>query len=76
ELMKANIEIESDDQRLRPEKSEVERLWASNEKAKRLLNWEPSYGGLEGFRNGLIETIEWFMDPKNLFQYKTDIYNI
>ncbi|EMO53481.1 NAD-dependent 4,6-dehydratase LegB [Leptospira noguchii] len=76
ELMKANIEIESDDQRLRPEKSEVERLWASNEKAKRLLNWEPSYGGLEGFRNGLIETIKWFMDPKNLFQYKTDIYNI
>ncbi|EKT85636.1 NAD-dependent 4,6-dehydratase LegB [Leptospira santarosai] len=76
ELMKANIEIESDDQRLRPEKSEVERLWASNEKAKKLLNWEPSYGGLEGFRNGLIETIEWFMDPKNLFQYKTDIYNI
>ncbi|EMO88352.1 NAD dependent epimerase/dehydratase, LLPSF_EDH_00030 family [Leptospira noguchii str. 1993005606] len=76
ELMKANIEIESDDQRLRPEKSEVERLWASNEKAKRLLNWEPSYGGLEGFRNGLTETIEWFMDPKNLSQYKTDIYNI
>ncbi|AXR69301.1 NAD-dependent 4,6-dehydratase LegB [Leptospira mayottensis] len=76
ELMKANVEIESDDQRLRPENSEVERLWASNEKAKRLLNWEPSYGGLEGFRNGLIETIEWFMDPKNLSQYKTDIYNI
>ncbi|EMS85290.1 NAD-dependent 4,6-dehydratase LegB [Leptospira noguchii] len=76
ELMKENIEVESDDQRLRPEKSEVERLWASNEKAKRLLNWEPSYGGLEGFRNGLAETIEWFLDPKNLSQYKTDIYNI
>ncbi|EMO29192.1 NAD dependent epimerase/dehydratase, LLPSF_EDH_00030 family [Leptospira interrogans serovar Bataviae str. HAI135] len=76
ELMKANIEVESDDQRLRPEKSEVERLWASNEKAKRLLNWEPSYGGLKGLRNGLTETIEWFLDPKNLSQYKTDIYNI
>ncbi|PJZ58133.1 NAD-dependent 4,6-dehydratase LegB [Leptospira barantonii] len=76
EVMKAKVEIESDDQRLRPEKSEVERLWASNEKAKELLNWEPSYGGLDGFRKGLAETVEWFLDPKNLVQYKTDIYNI
>ncbi|RHX78283.1 NAD-dependent 4,6-dehydratase LegB [Leptospira yasudae] len=76
EVMKANVEIESDDQRLRPEKSEVERLWASNEKAKKLLTWEPVYGGLDGFRRGLGETIEWFLDSKNLSQYKTDIYNI
>ncbi|PJZ43122.1 NAD-dependent dehydratase [Leptospira kmetyi] len=76
EVMKAKVEIESDDQRLRPEKSEVERLWAANEKAKKLLNWEPSYGGLDGFRKGLLETVEWFLNPKNLAQYKTDIYNI
>ncbi|RHX90885.1 NAD-dependent 4,6-dehydratase LegB [Leptospira stimsonii] len=76
EVMKATIEIESDDQRLRPEKSEVERLWASNEKAKKLLAWEPLYGGLTGFQKGLSETVEWFLDPKNLSQYKTDIYNI
>ncbi|EQA53143.1 NAD-dependent 4,6-dehydratase LegB [Leptospira kmetyi] len=76
EVMKAKVEIESDDQRLRPEKSEVERLWAANEKAKKLLNWEPSYGGLDGFRKGILETVEWFLNPKNLAQYKTDIYNI
>ncbi len=76
EVMKASVEIESDDQRLRPEKSEVERLWASNEKAKALLDWSPAYGGLDGFRRGLEETIEWFLNPQNLSQYKTDIYNI
>ncbi|RHX86301.1 NAD-dependent 4,6-dehydratase LegB [Leptospira stimsonii] len=76
EVMKVTVEVESDDQRLRPEKSEVERLWASNEKAKKLLDWEPLYGGLTGFRKGLSETVEWFLNPKNLSQYKTDIYNI
>ncbi|AOP33674.1 NAD-dependent dehydratase [Leptospira tipperaryensis] len=75
-VMKTEVEIESDDQRLRPEKSEVERLWASNEKAKKLLGWEPRYGGLDGFHRGLSETVEWFQDQKNLSQYKTDIYNI
>ncbi|EMF80405.1 NAD dependent epimerase/dehydratase, LLPSF_EDH_00030 family [Leptospira weilii serovar Topaz str. LT2116] len=76
EMMKTSVEIESDDQRLRPEKSEVERLWASNQKAKKLLEWEPAYGGMDGFRRGLGETVEWFLDSKNLSQYKTDIYNL
>lgn len=76
EVMNVSVEIESDDQRFRPEKSEVERLWASNEKANKLLGWAPSYGGLDGFKRGLLETVEWFLDPKNLSQYKTDIYNI
>ncbi|WP_078125515.1 NAD-dependent 4,6-dehydratase LegB [Leptospira alexanderi] len=76
EVMKTSVEIESDDQRLRPEKSEVERLWASNERAKKLLGWEPAYGGIDGFRRGLGETVEWFLDSKNLSQYKTDIYNL
>src|SRR5690606_21991959 len=48
DLMGASIEIQTDEARLRPEKSEVDRLWASNEKARRLLNWEPEYAGLEG----------------------------
>ncbi|PJZ86316.1 NAD-dependent 4,6-dehydratase LegB [Leptospira harrisiae] len=76
ELMKVEVEIESEDQRLRPEKSEVERLWASNEKAKELLNWKPEYAGIEGLRKGLLETIHWFLDENNLNSYKVGIYNI
>ena len=76
ELMNVDVEILSDEERLRPEKSEVERLWASNEKAKRLLGWEPKYGGLEGFKRGLSETISWFGERENLKGYKADVYNI
>jgi dTDP-glucose 4,6-dehydratase len=74
--MRADIEIETDEQRLRPPLSEVERLWASNEKARRLLGWVPEYGQLEGFRRGLAETVAWFGNPANLAVYKTDIYNL
>jgi len=76
ELMGAEIEIVTDEQRLRPEASEVERLWADNAKARALLGWAPSYGGLEGFRRGLGQTIDWFSDPANLARYKPDIYNL
>jgi len=76
ECMGVSVEIETDDARLRPEKSEVERLWADNSKAKRLLGWEPQYGGKEGFRRGLQETIAWFLDPQNLKAYKSHVYNI
>lgn len=54
--------IVADEERLRPEKSEVTRLLASNKKAQELLNWEPTLNGLEGFRIGLSETIKWQTD--------------
>lgn len=76
EAMGTSIEIITDEQRLRPEKSEVERLWASNAKAHELLGWQPKYGCREGFLRGLTETIAWFREPANLCAYKTDIYNI
>ncbi|MCW7471419.1 NAD-dependent 4,6-dehydratase LegB [Leptospira kanakyensis] len=76
EIMDRKVTWVTDDQRLRPEKSEVERLWASNEKAKSLLGWEPKFGNEDGFRRGLENTIEWFLDPNNNSRYKTDIYNI
>jgi dTDP-glucose 4,6-dehydratase len=76
EVMGADIEIITDQQRLRPEKSEVERLWASNDKARELLGWQPRYAGIEGLRRGLAETAAWFGDPKNLAGYKADIYNL
>lgn len=76
EVMGAEIQIETDAVRLRPGKSEVERLWAQNEKARQLLGWTPEYAGLEGLRRGLAETALWFKDPQNLRAYKADIYNI
>lgn len=76
EIMNVEIEIVSDEDRLRPEKSEVERLWADNSKALRLINWSPKYAGLTGFRSGLSKTIDWFLNPENLKQYKTGIYNL
>ncbi|WP_191600970.1 NAD-dependent 4,6-dehydratase LegB [Marinomonas algicola] len=76
EVMGAEIEIVTDDQRLRPEGSEVERLFSTNAKAKALLDWSPSYGGLSGFKKGLAETSAWFVKPENLSRYKTGIYNL
>jgi nucleoside-diphosphate-sugar epimerase len=76
EAMNTEIEIITDEARLRPEKSEVDRLWADNAKAKQLFGWQPSYGGREGFRRGLTETAEWITLPENLLGYKADIYNI
>ncbi|MHB1101165.1 MAG: NAD-dependent 4,6-dehydratase LegB [Burkholderiales bacterium] len=76
EVMGAEIEIETDEVRFRPEKSEVERLWASNDKARELLGWQPQYGGMTGFRRGLAETAAWFGEPSNLASYKSDIYNL
>jgi dTDP-glucose 4,6-dehydratase len=76
DVMGKEIEIETDAQRLRPEKSEVERLWADNTKAKTLLNWEPIFAGREGLKRGLQETVEWFSSPENLRKYKSDVYNI
>ena len=76
EAMGTSIEIITDEQRLRPEKSEVERLWASNTKAADLLGWSPQYGNREGFLRGLTETIAWFREPANLAAYKADIYNV
>jgi nucleoside-diphosphate-sugar epimerase len=76
ELMMVEISIITDETRLRPKNSEVKRLWADNTKAKKLFGWQPSYGGLDGFRRGLHETIDWFSDPANLKVYKSDIFNI
>lgn len=76
ELMNKSITIETEDKRLRPKDSEVERLWADNKKAADMLHWKPKYGGLEGFKAGLSKTIEWFSKPENLSNYKSDIYNV
>lgn len=65
-----SAKIVCDEQRLRPENSEVERLLGSNEKIKRLCGYAPEYD----LKRGLAETIAWVHE--NLSAYKTDIYNI
>jgi NAD dependent epimerase/dehydratase len=70
------IEILCDEQRLRPEKSEVERLLADNAKIRRITGWAPAYAGLEGFARGLRQTVDWIKDSANRSGYKADIYNL
>lgn len=76
ESMNSTIEIISDEARMRPENSEVERLWADNTKAKELFGWQPEFSGEDGFKQGLDETIDWFTQPNNLREYKSGIYNL
>ncbi|WP_238916558.1 NAD-dependent 4,6-dehydratase LegB [Clostridium sp. YIM B02555] len=67
-----NAKIICDEERLRPDKSEVNRLLGSNKKIKELTDWRPQYT----FEEGLNETIEWFKVKRNVFGYKNSIYNI
>ena len=76
ETMNSTIEIISDEARMRPENSEVERLWADNTKAKELFGWQPEFSGEDGFKRGLAETIHWFTQPNNFRGYKSGIYNL
>lgn len=65
-----NAKIVCDEQRLRPEKSEVNRLLGKNEKIHKLTNWEQKYT----FEEGIKETIEFIKN--NMDKYKVDIYNL
>ena len=72
EIMGSEVKFITDNQRVRPEKSEVHRLWCDNTKIKSLTGFEPKYN----LREGLTKTIEWFADKENLKKYKADIYNV
>ena len=74
EVMNVEVEISTDEQRLRPEGSEVNRLYGDNSRLRELTGWEPAYGGLEGFRRGLSITAQWFSDPANLALYRPGFY--
>ncbi len=75
-LVGTKIKIISDNNRIRPKKSEVDRLFSDNRLAKEILNWEPSVKGERGLTQGLKKTISWFKKKENLILYKPDIYNI
>lgn len=76
DIMGREVRFTSEEQRMRPAGSEVERLWADNKLAHELTGWKPEYAGIEGLRRGLKETIDWFTEPSNLARYKSGNYNI
>ena len=62
EISRTNKEIKIDSKRLRPDNSEVDRLWGQNKKILNHTNWKPHYSGLDGFLVGLEKTFEWYKD--------------
>ncbi len=75
-LMNKEIEVVTDEERLRPKNSEVNRLFGSNKLLKEMTDWTPKYGEIDGFKRGIKKTIEWFSDSKNLAYYKAGKYSI
>lgn len=76
EIMSVDVKVEIDQSRIRPEASEVERLWADNSKAKRVLGWEPEFGGADGFERGLRKTIEWFVANSEVKSERAAVYHV
>jgi nucleoside-diphosphate-sugar epimerase len=72
DLINPEATIQTDEERLRPAKSEVFRLFGSNEKIMKYTDWRPKYD----LKAGLAETVEWFRDAENLKGYKANIYNL
>jgi len=72
EIMHSDVEFVTDEQRIRPEKSEVFRLWCDNQKMIDLTGFKPDIS----IKQGLIETVTWFTKAENLRKYKHNIYNV
>ena len=72
ELMNSDVEFVVDENRIRPSKSEVFRLWCDNSKIKELTGFKPQVN----IKEGLQKTIDWITQPDNLKKYKSEIYNV
>jgi NAD dependent epimerase/dehydratase len=72
DIMQSDVTFITDEQRIRPENSEVHRLWCDNTKIKSLTGFEPHFS----IKEGLEKTVEWFIKKENLSKYKSDIYNV
>ena len=70
DLMNKDIDIVEDIEKIRPGLSEVNRLYGCNKKLIKKTSWEPKYSGIQGFKKGLKETIDWFSKEENLKFYK------
>lgn len=71
-IMNSKVNFVTDDERIRPDKSEVFRLWCDNKLIESLTGFKPKYD----LKTGLEKTVEWFLNPENLKKYKTTIYNV
>lgn len=71
-IMGSDVEFITEEQRIRPEKSEVFRLWCDNTKIMKFTGFTPKYS----IEDGLRETVSWFTKAENLKKYKTNIYNV
>ena len=69
-ILNKKVKIKNESERVRPKKSEIYNLLSNNKKAKKLLSWKPSYTSKNGFKKGLIKTINWYSDKKNLKKYQ------
>ncbi|GAB1367053.1 4,6-dehydratase LegB [Candidatus Cloacimonadaceae bacterium] len=72
DIMHSDVRFITDEQRVRPEKSEVFRLWCDNRKIESLTGFKPQIS----IREGLEKTVEWFTKPENLAKYKPGLYNV
>ena len=72
EIMGAHVDVSSEEARVRPANSEVERLWCDNTKIRALTGFHPKVK----LRDGLQKTIAWFKEPGNLKRFNADIYNV
>lgn len=75
-VMNKDVEIITKTERIRPNKSEVNRLFGENKKLLEMTNWSPKFQGIEGFSKGLLQTAQWFSDPENLKFYDFNSYQI
>ena len=75
-VMGKKFTIKQSDRRLRPAKSEVDRLFAGVDKARKLFNWAPLHCGLDGFSKGIEKTAAWFSDPANRAHYADHKFNV
>ena len=71
-LMNIEITIDTSKERIRPENSEVDRLFCDNEKLLTNTDWKPEYS----LKKGLLEVINWMKIKENLYHYKSDMYNV
>ncbi|ABO18034.1 NAD-dependent 4,6-dehydratase LegB [Prochlorococcus marinus] len=75
-IMNSKISIISDQKRLRPDKSEVNRLFGDSSRLQELSNWKPKYKGLDGFREGIKKTIDWFINNRNNTLYSDNNFSL
>ena len=76
EIMKKEIKVVTEEKRLRPKSSEVNRLFGDNSLLKKYTDWQPKFAGIKGFKDGLKITYDWFTHSDNLALYKPGSYTI